>query len=129
MNTPEWLKPGLLGAVAGGVAVAFAGFAGAGWMTAGGAQRSGQAMADDQLVAAFLSVCLHRAEVDPERAEKLASVRQPAMALRQRDALLAAGWATIEGNPAASRTLATACVAALQQRGRADLAPGHGTRS
>ena len=119
MNTPEWLKPGLIGAVAGGVVVAIAGFAGAGWTTAAGADRIGQAMADEQLVAAFVPVCVERAESDPDRVAKLASIREPATAVRQRDALLTAGWATIEGNAAASRTLATACVAALQQRGSA----------
>ena len=119
MNTPEWLKPGLIGAVAGGVVVAIAGFAGAGWTTAAGADRIGQAMADEQVVAAFVPVCVERAESDPDRVAKLASIREPATATRQRDALLAAGWATIEGNAAASRTLATACVAALQQRSSA----------
>ncbi|MGY6411750.1 MAG: hypothetical protein ACXIUV_12110 [Alkalilacustris sp.] len=123
MNTPEWLKPGLIGAVAGGVVVAVAGFAGAGWTTAAAAERTGQAMADRQIVAAFVPVCLERAEADPERAAKLATIRQPATATRQRDALMAAGWATIEGNTAASRTLATACVAALAQRSSALLPP------
>ncbi|MGY6634851.1 MAG: hypothetical protein ACXIU8_14080 [Alkalilacustris sp.] len=116
MNTPEWLKPGLIGAVAGGVVVAVAGFVGAGWTTAATAERTGQAMADQQVIAAFVPVCLERSEADPERAAKLATIRQPTTAVRQRDALLAAGWATIEGNAAASRTLATACVAALEQR-------------
>jgi hypothetical protein len=76
-------------------------------------------MADQQIVGAFVPVCLERAEADPERAAKLATIRQPATATRQRDALLAAGWATVEGNAAASRTLATACVAALEQRSSA----------
>lgn len=115
MNSPEWLKPGLIGAVAGGVVVAIAGFAGAGWKTAAGADRMGQAMADEQVVSAFVPVCAERAESDPERVAKLASIRETATAIRQRDSLLAAGWATIEGNAAASRTLATACVAALDQ--------------
>lgn len=123
MNTPEWLKPGLIGAVVGGVAAVAAGFAGAGWMTAAGAEASGQAMADRQIIAAFVPVCLERAEADPERTAKLATIRQSATATRQRDALLAAGWATIEGNAAASRTLATACVAALEQRSSALSAP------
>jgi len=123
MNTPEWLKPGLIGAVVGGIVVAVAGFAGAGWSTAGTAGRTGQTMADQQLVAAFVPVCLERAEADPERAAKLETIRQPTTATRQRDALMAAGWATIEGNTAASRTLATACVAALAQRSSALLPP------
>ena len=34
MQTPEWLKPGLYGAVCGAVAVAIAGFTWGGWVTA-----------------------------------------------------------------------------------------------
>ncbi|MCC5985239.1 MAG: hypothetical protein JJU42_12830 [Rhodobacteraceae bacterium] len=126
MNTPEWLKPGLIGAVAGGVAVAVAGFSWAGWTTAAAADRMGQAMADQHVIAALVPVCLERAENDPEQAAKLATIRQPAMVVRRRDALLEAGWATIEGNAAASRTLATACLAALEQRNTALPPPSDG---
>lgn len=116
MKAPEWLKPGLVGALAGGIVVAVAGFAWAGWMTAAAADRMGQTMADQQVVAAFVPVCIERAESDPERAAKLATIREPATATRRRDAVLATGWAEIEGNVPASRTLATACLAALDQR-------------
>jgi hypothetical protein len=115
MNFPEWLMPGLIGAAAGGVIVAAAGFAGAGWMTPTAAGRMGQAMADEQMVAALVPVCVQRAEGDPDRDAKLATIRLATTAMRQRDALLATGWATIDGNPAASRALATACVTALQR--------------
>jgi len=123
MNTPEWLMPGLVGAVAGGIIVAVVGFSGAGWMTSTGAARMGQAMADEQMVAALVPVCVERAERDPERDAKLTTIRNATTAMRQRDALLAAGWATIEGNVSASRALATACVAALQQVGSAPALP------
>ena len=113
MKTPEWLKPGVFGAVVGGVIVAVVGFTWAGWMTEAGAGRMGQAMADEQLVTAFVPVCVERAENDPDRAAKLATIRQATAGVRQRDALLAAGWATIPDNATASRTLATACVTAL----------------
>ncbi|MCC6008223.1 MAG: hypothetical protein JJU40_11145 [Rhodobacteraceae bacterium] len=116
MNTPEWLKPGLVGALVGGIVVAVAGFAGAGWMTTTAADRMGQTMADQQVVAALVPVCIERAGSDPERAAKLATIREPTTATRRRDALLATGWATIEGNLPASRSLATACLAALDQR-------------
>jgi hypothetical protein len=116
MSTPEWLKPGLVGMLAGGVLVAGIGFVGAGWKTAAGAARLGHTMAEEQLVGALVPVCIERAESDPELIPKLATVHQATTVMRQRDALLAAGWATIEGNPSASRTLATACVAALEQR-------------
>ena len=121
MNTAEWLKPGLVGAVVGGVVVAVVGFAGAGWMTSAGAGGMGQAMADGQMITTLVPVSVERAEADPERAAKLATIQQATTAVRQRDALLAAGWATIDGNAAASRTLATACAAELDQRNSAVL--------
>lgn len=115
MNTPEWLQPALIGAVVGGAVVALAGFAGAGWMTGAAADRMGQAMADRQVVSALVPVCLERAQADPDRAAKMATIRQPTTAARQRDALLATGWAATAGNAAISGALATACVAALEQ--------------
>lgn len=112
MNTPEWLKPALFGAVAGGVIVAVGGFSWAGWMTEGRAQQLARSMAGESVVAALTPVCVERSAADPERIGKLATIRQ-ATGVRRRDALLAAGWATIPGDATASRDLATACVAAL----------------
>lgn len=116
MNTPEWLSPGLACAVAGGVAVAVGGLAGAGWTTAAGAEPTGQEVADRQTAAAFVPACVERAAVVAERAARLAIVRPATAATRQRDALMATGLATVGGNAAASRTLATACFAALDQQ-------------
>jgi hypothetical protein len=113
MNTPEWLKPGLVGAVAGGVIVAIGGFTLEGWMTEGNANQMARDLASESVVAAFVPICVERAENDPERIAKLATIRQATTAVRQRDALLAAGWAEIPGDAAASRNLATACLAAL----------------
>src|SRR5690606_22827204 len=96
MNTPEWLKPGLYGAVAGGILVAVAGFTWAGWTTAGGADRMAQAMAGQRVVAAMVPVCLGLSAADPDRAAKLATI-QEATVPRRREALMATGWATMPG--------------------------------
>ena len=112
MNIPEWLKPGLIGAVSGGLLVALAGFAWAGWMTTTRAGHMGQAMADEQVIAALVPVCVERAGRDPDRLGKLATIRQ-ATGTGQRDAVAATGWATIPGNANASRALASACLTAL----------------
>lgn len=112
MNTPEWLKPGLVGALAGGVLVAIAGFSWAGWKTSGSADRMAQALANERVIAALVPVCLDMSATDPDRIEKLATIRQAATSGR-RDALMAAGWATMPGTQVASRDLASACVAAL----------------
>ena len=122
MNTLERLDPGLVGAVAGGVGVALVGFAGARWTAAASAERTGQQMEGRQIAVTSVAVCVERADADAERAARLANVRQATTATRQRVALKATGWATVEGNAAASRTLATACLAALEQH-RSALVP------
>lgn len=116
MTTREWLKPGLVGALAGAVAVAVAGLSGAGWMTAAGATRQGQMMADAQVVAALVPVCVARAETGPDRIAKVTAVLPATTVTRQNDAVLLAGWATVEGDAPASRTLAEACIAELRLR-------------
>jgi hypothetical protein len=113
MNTPDWLKPGLIGALTGGIVVAVAGFAWAGWMTAGGADRMARSMAAGQVIAAFVPMCVEMSANDPERAAKLAVI-QEVSGTRRRDAMMATGWATIPGALAPSRDLATACVNALE---------------
>ena len=65
MNLPAWLKPGLIGAVGGGFLVALAGFAWAGWMTTTRSGHMRQAMADQQVIAALVPVCVERAGLGP----------------------------------------------------------------
>lgn len=122
MNTLDRLDPGLVGAVAGGVGVALVGFAGARWTAAASAEWTGQQMAGRQIAVTSVAVCVERADADAERAARLASAPQATTAAGQRDALKATGWATVEGNAAASGALPTACQAALEQH-RSALVP------
>ena len=112
MNTPEWLVPGLVGAVLGGVVVAVAGFTTVGWMTGGQADRMGQGMATEWVMAAMVPVCVERSRADPERMAHLATIQQ-ASGMGRRDALMARGWATMPGSPSPDRVLAAACLTAL----------------
>jgi hypothetical protein len=116
MTTSDWLKPAAYGAIGGAVVVAVAGFAWAGWMTSGGATRMGQGMADAGVVAALVPLCMERAAADPGRDAHLTAIRA-ATGTRQRDALMATGWATPPGSEAPSRDLAIACLAAMDQAG------------
>jgi len=112
MTTPDWIKPGLYGALIGGVAVAILGFTWGGWVTGGTAHDQATAMARDEVVAAMVPVCLGMAERDPDRLETLATIRA-ATSYRRRDALMATGWATMPGTEAPSRDVAQAGLAAL----------------
>lgn len=113
MTTPDWIKPGLYGALIGGVAVAVLGFTWGGWVTGGTAHDQAMALSRNEVAAAMVPVCLGMAERDPDRLETLATIRA-ATSYRRRDALMATGWATMPGTEAPNRDVAQACLAALE---------------
>lgn len=113
MNTPEWLKPGLYGAVIGAVFVGVAGFTWGGWVTGGTSNDRAMAMSRNDVVASMVPVCLDMAQSDPARADKLATIRA-ASTHQRRDALMAAGWATVPGTDAPDRDIAQSCLAELE---------------
>ena len=112
MKTPEWLKPGIYGAVIGAVFVGVVGFTWGGWVTGGTANDRAMAMSRTDVVASMVPVCLDMARSDPARAEKLETIRA-ASTYQRRDAVMAAGWATIPGADAPNQDIAQACLAAL----------------
>ncbi|MCU9848959.1 hypothetical protein OEZ60_13190 [Defluviimonas sp. WL0024] len=116
MNTPEWLKPGIYGALIGAVCVGVVGFTWGGWVTGGIAAGRAMTMARDDVVAALVPVCLDMARSDPERAEMLATIRGSS-SYQRRGAVMAAGWATMPGTDASNRDIAQACLSALDVDG------------
>lgn len=116
MNTPEWLKPGIHGALIGAVSVGVFGFSWGGWMTDGGANKLASAMAQDDVIAALVPICLDMSRTDDERIAKLATIRA-ATSFKRRDAVMAAGWATTPGSDAPNQDLAKACVDGLNLDG------------
>ena len=113
MTTPEWLKPGIYGALIGAVFVAIVGFSWGGWVTGGAANKMASAMARDEVVAAMVPVCLDMARADPDRVAHLATIRD-ASSFKRRDAVMATGWATMPGSDAPNRDLAQACIEGLE---------------
>ena len=112
MNAPEWLKPGIYGAVIGAALVGVVGFTWGGWVTGGTANDRAIAMSQDNVVSSMVPVCLEMANSDPARAEKLETIRA-ASTYQRRDALMETGWATASGTDAPNRDIAQACLAAL----------------
>jgi hypothetical protein len=119
MNTPEWLKPGVQGAVIGAALVGIGGFTWGGWVTDATARDRAMAMSRDDVVAAMVPVCLDIAQADPDRAAKLAVIRET-VSYQRRGALMEAGWATVPGADAPDRDIAQACLASLD----VDASPG-----
>ncbi|WP_417722733.1 hypothetical protein [Salipiger sp.] len=113
MNTPEWLRPGIYGALIGAAVVGIVGFTWGGWVTGGTAHDRAMAMSRDDVVASMVPVCLDMAQSDPGRADKMATIRA-ASTYQRRDAVMEAGWATVPGTDAPDRDIAQACLAALE---------------
>ncbi|WP_227288055.1 hypothetical protein [Boseongicola sp. H5] len=113
MTTPDWLKPGIYGAVIGAVFVGVVGFSWGGWMTGGSAEDLASERSHDSVIAALVPVCLDIARTDPDRIAQLATVRAAAT-FRRRDAVMEAGWATMPGSETPNRDLAMACMEALE---------------
>ncbi|WP_050931047.1 hypothetical protein [Aestuariivita boseongensis] len=112
MNTSEWFKPGIYGAVIGAAFVGIFGFSLGGWVTGGTAYDRAMATSRDSVVASMVPVCLEMARSDPSRTDKLETIRA-ASTYQRRDALMTAGWATMPGTDVPNRDIAQACLAAL----------------
>ncbi len=113
MTTPEWLKPGIYGALLGAVFVGIVGFSWGGWMTGGGANKMASEMAQDEVIAALVPFCLDMSRADNERVAKLATIRD-ATSFNRRTAMMETGWATMPGAEAPNRDLAQACLDGLE---------------
>lgn len=113
MKNTEWLRPGIYGALMGAIVVGIVGFTWGGWVTGGTANERAMTMARDDVVAALVPVCLDMAKSDPQRAEKMDTIRA-ASRYQQRDAVMKAGWATVPGAETPDRDVAEACLTALE---------------
>ncbi len=109
MNTPEWVKPGIYGALIGAAVIGIGGFAWGGWVTGATARDRAMALSRQDVVAAMVPVCLDMARVDPDRVMKIAAIRD-AQTYQRRNALMEAGWATVPGRTAPDRDIARACL-------------------
>ncbi|MCD1618032.1 hypothetical protein K7H20_08220 [Salipiger manganoxidans] len=113
MTTPDWLKPGLYGALTGAILVAALGFTWGGWVTGRTANAQAMEMSRGDVVASMVPVCLDMAQQDPARDEKMETIRA-ASSYERRNALMAGGWATVPGTDGPDRDIAQACLAALE---------------
>lgn len=113
MTQPEWLKPGIYGALLGAAFVGIVGFSWGGWMTRGGADKMASEMAQDEVLAVLVPFCLDMSRTDNERIAKLVTIRE-ASSFKRRDAVMEAGWATMPGSDGPNRDLAQACIEGLE---------------
>ncbi len=112
MEMPNWLKPGIYGAVCGAAVFAIAGFSWAGWVTGGSAKEMASDAADTAVIAALVPICVSQANADPSSVEKLKAIKNQS-SYKQSDGVIEAGWATMPGSTEANKILARACVTEL----------------
>jgi hypothetical protein len=109
MNIPEWLKPGIFGAVAGAIAISIVGFSWGGWVTGGAAEKMASNQARLEVVAALVPICIEQSRLDPLVVETLARLKDTSSYQRS-EMLMKAGWATMPGSSDPIRNVASACM-------------------
>ncbi|MDP1730770.1 MAG: hypothetical protein Q8L54_06230 [Devosia sp.] len=112
MQFPVWIKPALLGAGAGAVALAIIGFSWGGWVTGGSASDMAKKQSLAAIAAALTPYCLERSQSDPNAIGVLAELKA-ASTYGRRAIVEKAGWATPLGMEKPNTELAQACQLAL----------------
>jgi hypothetical protein len=115
VQSPEWLKPALYGAMAGAATLAIAGFSWGGWLTGGTAEQIASDRARLEVVAALVPVCIEQSNQDPVSTTTLASLMEARPQQRDR-MLMEAGWATMPGATNPNSAVARACMQELAAR-------------
>ena len=112
MKIPNWLKPGIYGAVVGALALTTVGFAWGGWVTGGTAEKMASDQARSAVVAALVPICVEQSNQDPKVVDTLARLKDTSSYQRS-DLLMKAGWATMPGSSDPDRDVARACMGVL----------------
>jgi len=107
MQMPTWLKPGLMGAGVGAIALAIIGFSWGGWVTGGSAQDMAKRAASTAVAAALTPYCVERAGT-PGGASVMTELKGAATSSRKA-IVEKAGWATPLGMDKPNAELAQAC--------------------
>jgi len=109
MKAPVWLKPAVLGAAAGAIALAFVGFTWGGWVTAGTATKLASEQGRTDVIAALVPICVEQSKQDPLAYQMLAQMKD-VNSYQRNDLLIAAGWATMPGSTDPDRNVVKACM-------------------
>ena len=108
MNIKSDLKPLLLGAAGGAVALAIVGFTWGGWVTQSTAQMNSKSMAASAVVTALAPICVSQFQLAADASAKQAEL-QKIDAWKQGSYVEQAGWATMPGSNAPDAAVAKAC--------------------
>ncbi len=113
----EVIKPVLWGAVGGGIVLAIIGFAWAGWVTGGSAQKMAEELAQNTVVARLAPICVEQFNQDSEKDQKLTTLKETKSWERD-DYVEKQGWATMPGENEADSKVAAKCAELLAELGQ-----------
>ena len=113
MVQPVWLKPGIWGAVVGGVVTMVLGFGWGGWTTSGTASQMAVKQADAAVTSALVPICLAGEKVDMARIKKVGELKAIGSSWEQTEFVMKTGWATFPGQTDPNRAVAEECASAL----------------
>ena len=115
METPTWLKPAILGAIAGGIVTMFLGFNQGGWVLGSTAERIADQRSEAAVTEALIPICVSQSKLDPDTTAKLAQFGAIASPYERRDFVIKAGWATLPAAEEPNSNLAGACAEVLSK--------------
>jgi hypothetical protein len=113
MQAPTWLKPAIMGAIAGGIATMIVGFNYGGWYLGSSAETMANKQSNAAVLTALVPVCVSQSQADPEGVAKLKAFNAIKSTYEQRDFVMKAGWATMPKADAPNQDLASACADVL----------------
>ena len=112
MDIPLEVKPALLGAAGGAIALAILGFSWGGWVTGGTAETMAKQRASTAVVAALAPICVDRFQRQADSAASLVELKK-ANSWQQGAYVEKGGWATMPGSSSADSAVAKACADVL----------------
>jgi hypothetical protein len=114
MNVPAEVKPALLGALGGAVALAIVGFTWGGWVTGGSADQLAKKEAEIAVVKVLAPICVDNFQQQPDAAANLVTLKATS-SYQQAAFIEKGGWATMVGSENAQPGTAKACAEMLNK--------------
>ena len=108
MKMPIELKPALMGAAGGAIALAILGFTWGGWTTASSAAALAQKQASEAVVAALAPICAANFRLDKDSVAQLIE-RKKARSWEQASFVDKGGWAKLPGIKSADSAMSRTC--------------------
>lgn len=108
MKMPVELKPALLGAMGGAIALAILGFTWGGWMTAGSAATQAGQRASEAVVKALAPICADNFRRDQESVARLDELKKVS-SWQQASFIEKGGWAKMPGAQTVDSSMSRAC--------------------